>query len=154
MQTSTHYAYLVPSSKHKYLMFLMLGLTGLAVTWWKLAPTDNPEKAGSATAQVVRRDLSSTVLATGVVKPQVGAEVRVGARIGGKVIQLHANIGDLVKKGQIIAELEKADLEAKVRQRQAELLEDRAHARPVGLHTRHVAEFHLIENAVHLRRLT
>jgi macrolide-specific efflux system membrane fusion protein len=63
----------------------------------------------------------STVLATGAVKPQVGAEVRVGSRISGKVERLHANIGDVVKKGQVIAELEKADLSAATAQREAEL---------------------------------
>jgi multidrug resistance efflux pump len=61
------------------------------------------------------------VLATGAVQAQVGAEVRVGARISGKVERLHANIGDRVTKGQVVAELEKADLEALACQRQAEL---------------------------------
>jgi len=69
----------------------------------------------------VRRDFSSSVLATGAVKPQVGAQVRVGARVSGKVEKLRANIGDSVKAGQTIAELEKADLQATVGQRQAEL---------------------------------
>ena len=50
----------------------------------------------------------------------MGAEVRVGARISGKVVQLRANIGDHVTRGQVIAELEKADLEAIVAQREAE----------------------------------
>ena len=44
-----------------------------------------------------------------------------GARISGKVERLYANIGDNVKKGQTIAELEKADLIAVVNQRKAEL---------------------------------
>jgi len=61
------------------------------------------------------------VLATGAVKPQVGAEVKVGARISGKVVHLHANIGDPVKKGQVIAELEKQDLQAVVAKNQAEV---------------------------------
>jgi len=55
------------------------------------------------------------------VQPQIGAEVRVGARISGKVERLLANIGDTVARGQVVAELEKADLEAVVAQRQAEL---------------------------------
>jgi multidrug efflux pump subunit AcrA (membrane-fusion protein) len=75
--------------------------------------------------------LTSSVLATGAVKPQVGAEVRVGARISGKVEKLYANIGDVVKKGQVIAELEKADLEATVRQRRAELDMSEARLRAV-----------------------
>ncbi|MFC1705630.1 efflux RND transporter periplasmic adaptor subunit [Planctomycetota bacterium] len=76
-------------------------------------------------ARVVRRDFVSTVLATGAVKAQVGAEVRVGARISGKVERLHVNIGDVVTSGQVIAVLEKGDLEATVRQREAELTEAR-----------------------------
>ena len=41
--------------------------------------------------------------------------------MSGKVERLHANIGDEVRKGQVIAELEKADLEARFGQRGAEL---------------------------------
>jgi multidrug efflux pump subunit AcrA (membrane-fusion protein) len=70
---------------------------------------------------VAPRDFSSSVLATGAVQAQVGAEVRVGARLSGKVEWLYANIGDHVKEEQIVAELEKADLKATVEQRQAEL---------------------------------
>jgi multidrug efflux pump subunit AcrA (membrane-fusion protein) len=71
--------------------------------------------------KVSRHNLSSFVLATGAIKPQVGAEVRVGARISGKVERLYTNIGDMVKKGQVIAELEKADLQARVNQQAAGL---------------------------------
>jgi len=61
------------------------------------------------------------VLATGAVKSQVGSEVKVGARVSGKVVRLYANIGDFVKKGQVIAELEKEDLTAKVERNRADL---------------------------------
>lgn len=73
------------------------------------------------TASVIRRDFTSTVLATGSVKAQIGAEVRVGARVSGRVQRLRTNIGDKVNKGDIIAELDKADLQALVVQRVAEL---------------------------------
>lgn len=69
---------------------------------------------------VARRPLSSSVAALGAVKAQVGAEVKVGARISGRVQRLHANIKDQVRKGQVIAELEKADLEALVAQSRAD----------------------------------
>ena len=45
---------------------------------------------------------------------QVGAEVRVGARISGKVERLHANIGDFVEKGQVVEELEKGQVVAEL----------------------------------------
>jgi len=70
---------------------------------------------------VTQRSFSPVVTALGSVKPQVGAEVRLGARIPGKVENLRANIGDYVNKGQVIAELEKDELNASVEQRKAEL---------------------------------
>ena len=107
--------------KRILLVVLVLAVAAAAGVWWKFSQNGKSTNSALATAHVVRRDLTSTVLATGAVKPQVGAEVRVGARISGKVERLLANIGDVVKKGQVIAEIEKADLEAKVRQTEAEL---------------------------------
>jgi RND family efflux transporter MFP subunit len=66
------------------------------------------------TETVKRRDIASSVQATGVIRAKIGAEVKVGARISGKVEKLYANIGDVVKKGQVIARLEQEDLQAKV----------------------------------------
>ncbi len=109
--------------RNKLIVLLILLLcAGLGTLWWIHARTADAGKASALqTATVIRRDFSSSVLATGAVKPQVGAEVRVGARISGKVEHLYANIGDTVKKGQVIAELEKADLEAAVAKSRAEL---------------------------------
>jgi len=89
--------------------------------WWQHGSAAKISDSTQTTARVERRDLASSILATGAVKPQIGAEVRVGARISGKVERLYANIGDVVKKGQVVAQLEKADLEAKARQSAAEL---------------------------------
>ena len=70
---------------------------------------------------VTRRTLATTVVAIGAVKPQIGAEVRVGSRISGRVWRLRANIGDVVEQGAIIAELETAEIDAVIAQRHAEL---------------------------------
>jgi len=109
--------------RKNWIILFVLVLLGAAVGVgvWSYWPRDNAINNGPATTKVMRRDLASTVLATGVVKPQVGAEVRVGSRISGKVDRLLANIGDVVKKGQVIAQLEKADLEAIANERTAEL---------------------------------
>jgi HlyD family secretion protein len=91
--------------------------------WWLLhdsAPMQAADQGGSV-AVVQRRDLVSTVAATGKVNAMVGAEVRVGSRVSGRVERLYANIGDIVRTGQIIAELEKDDQEALLEQRRAEL---------------------------------
>ncbi len=78
------------------------------------------------TAPVARRDISSSVLATGIIKPKVGAEVRVGSRVSGIVQKLHANIGDVVEKGELIAELDPTELQAKYNQAKAALENARA----------------------------
>jgi len=73
------------------------------------------------TVPVVRRDIGSSVLATGIIKPMVGAEVKVGSRVSGVVKRLRAQIGDLVEAGQVIAELDDAELRAKLDQNIAAL---------------------------------
>jgi macrolide-specific efflux system membrane fusion protein len=93
-------------------------ILGGSACLWKQTSATNEKTA--ATVKVTRRQFSASVTAIGAVKPQVGAEVKVGSRISGRVMRLHANIKDVVRKGQVIAELEKADLEAIVAQTQAE----------------------------------
>ena len=104
-----------------FLIILLLTCAIGTIGWWYMSNGKDNGPAATATARVVRRDFSSTVLATGAVKSQVGSEVKVGARVSGKVVRLYANIGDAVKKGQVIAELEKEDLTAKVERSRAEL---------------------------------
>ena len=84
-------------------------------------PNQTGADSQGATALVQRRDLVATVAATGKVTPMVGAEVRVGSRVSGRVQRLHANIGDVVRGNQVIAELEKDDQQALLEQRRAEL---------------------------------
>jgi len=107
--------------KPKTILVLLLVAAGAVLSLLWFARGRRSGDQGPATYRVARRTFTSTVLATGAVKPQVGAEVRVGARVSGKVELLHTNVGDIVNKGDIIGELEKADLKAMVAQRQAEL---------------------------------
>jgi HlyD family secretion protein len=63
--------------------------------------------------RVTRRDIGNVVKATGIIKPRVGAEVRVGSRISGVVKRLYVRIGHRVDKGQLLAELDDRDLMAR-----------------------------------------
>ena len=113
--------------KKKWLVILALLVVGTAsiVTITTLRRSDD-DAAAIETAQVVRRDIGSSVLATGIIKPMVGAEVKVGSRISGVVKRLRANIGDHVQAGQIIAELDDAELQAKFNQNFAALAKAQA----------------------------
>lgn len=61
----------------------------------------------------VRRAPESAVTATGVIKPMSGAEVRVGSRVSGVVRRLFVRVGDAVRKGQVLAELDARELLAR-----------------------------------------
>jgi len=78
------------------------------------------------TVEAVRRDIGSSVLATGVIKPMVGAEVRVGSRVSGIVHRLRANIGDRVRKGDVLAELDPTEFRTRHDQAAAALENARA----------------------------
>ena len=107
--------------KMVFVTIAIMTLVGLSVGGTFLFRNKSNGPASFKTVRIVKKNISSSVLATGSVEPMVGAEVKVGARISGKVEHLYFNIGDRVKKGQIIAEIEKEDLEARVAQKEAEL---------------------------------
>ena len=77
--------------RRKNLLIALLCISAGTLYWlWPLGATRDVEIA-PATITVERRDLASSVLATGAVQPQIGAEVRVGARISSKVESLRVN---------------------------------------------------------------
>jgi multidrug efflux pump subunit AcrA (membrane-fusion protein) len=106
----------------RYYLIGVLGVGlvgGGAGAWYTLARS--APTAGPATACVARRDLTATVTATGTIKAMVGAEVKVGSRIPGRVEQLAVQVGDRVAAGQVIARLEQEDLRASVEKARADL---------------------------------
>lgn len=93
------------------------GAVGVHFAW----PRTLQEPGAQQTARVSRQTLRSQIQATGVVRAQVGAEVKVGARISGRVERLLANVGTPVQKGQPIAQLDDRDLRARLARTQADL---------------------------------
>jgi multidrug efflux pump subunit AcrA (membrane-fusion protein) len=94
-----------------------------------LFATRDAPAATEATVRIVpvaRRTLSSNVQATGLVRARTGAEVKVGARISGRVERLYANVGDRVKKGAPIAKLDDRDLRARAAKAAADVSAARA----------------------------
>jgi len=74
---------------------------------------ETADPSGGEVVRVTRRDIASVVKATGVIKPRVGAEVKVGSRISGVVKRLYVQIGDTVRQGQLLAQLDERDLVAR-----------------------------------------
>jgi HlyD family secretion protein len=70
-------------------------------------------------ASVERIDLVRSVVATGKIEPTTKVEIK--SKASGIILKLPVNVGDVVRQGQVICELDKNDLLPKVRQAQAAL---------------------------------
>ncbi len=71
------------------------------------------------TARVSRIDITNTVTATGTVEPVT--KVEVGTQVSGIIDKLFADYNDVVKAGQVIAEMDKVNLEAELVSADAQL---------------------------------
>jgi RND family efflux transporter MFP subunit len=87
---------------------------------WSLGDTQIEEQPRQTT-RIGLGSLTETVIATGVIRPMVGAEVNVGSRISGTVVSLPVEVGDTVVVGQLLAELDKSALEAAADQVRADV---------------------------------
>jgi macrolide-specific efflux system membrane fusion protein len=91
-----------------------------------------PEAAPSyVTARVTRGDLESTVLASGTLEAY--QLVSVGAQVSGQIQKLHVALGDVIKKGDLIAEIDPStqqnalsDAKANLANNQAQLASKKA----------------------------
>ena len=75
----------------------------------------DPEKL----ARVERMDLARSVVATGKIQPTTQVEVK--SKASGIILKLPVNVGDVVRQGQVICELDQNDLLPRQRQAQAAL---------------------------------
>ena len=79
-----------------------------------------PQVARASESAIPAEAIVEPTVAIGVVKSQVGAEVKVGSRISGVVAKLRVNIGDRVSRGEVLAELDDAQWRARVASLDAE----------------------------------
>src|SRR5467141_3856430 len=80
-----------------------------------LRPNHEIDPSKLATAE--RGDLAKVVVATGKIQPLSKVEVK--SKASGIVKKLYVDYGERVKTGQLLAELDKVQLEANVREAQA-----------------------------------
>ncbi len=78
------------------------------------ASGEDPEPSALRYESIERRNIGSTVLATGVIRPRVGAEVQVGSRVSGILAELNVTIGDHVFAGSLLAKLDPTEFQARV----------------------------------------
>lgn len=76
------------------------------------------------TAQVARNSMSDMVSATGTVEPVT--KVDVGTQVSGIVDRIYVDYNSVVKKGQLIAEMDKVTLQAELESQEAQLANAKA----------------------------
>ena len=97
-----------------FLLFLLLVGGAAGAWWWKNQQVEPVSIDEDRVVEVERRDLVKAVLATGRVEPL--ARVSVMSRASGILKELYVDDGDLVKTGQVLADLDREQLEAQHRE--------------------------------------
>lgn len=92
-----------------------VAIVAAAALYWGRNAAPAPATHGIGT--VTRGELSVTVSATGALNPVVA--VQVGSQVSGVIQRLHVNFNSVVKKGQVIAQIEPSLFEAQVAQARA-----------------------------------
>jgi HlyD family secretion protein len=91
----------------------------LIVTGVVIASSGGTKIDPSKLAKVERGDLAKSVVATGKIEPIFKVEVK--SKASGIVKKLYVDYGDKVKKGQVLAELDKDEIQARVDQARAQV---------------------------------
>jgi HlyD family secretion protein len=104
------------------IVVLIAGALAGGASWW--LGSDSDEESGvpvSRYATVETQPIASTVLATGIIRLRVGAEVRVGSQLSGIVEELNVTVGSQIDKGDVIARIDSRSLQARLDQANAQV---------------------------------
>lgn len=105
-------------SRRTLIVGAVIGILVLALAGWKLFFTQ-PEAPDVVTATVARGDVEKTVEATGTLMPK--ELVSVGAQASGRIETLTVEVGDTVRQGQLIAQIDSRTQENTLKTAQADV---------------------------------
>ncbi|MHB1397636.1 MAG: efflux RND transporter periplasmic adaptor subunit [Trichloromonadaceae bacterium] len=109
------------------LIVLLLGLAAGGVYWWQLR--GKTEQVRILAAEAVSRGSVRQVLEqTGIIKAQVGAMVKIGARSTGTLEKMLVRVGEAVTRGQLVARIDSRELRAQQAEARAQLVTAQAQA--------------------------
>ncbi|MCO8100424.1 MacA family efflux pump subunit [Acinetobacter indicus] len=113
----------MPKIKPTKLALAALAIVALiAAAWFFLKPKQ--EQPQYITAAVSRGDIENSVLATGVL--EATKMVSVGAQVSGQVRKMYVELGDQVKQGQLIAQIDSVRQENELKTAEASIKNQQA----------------------------
>ena len=98
---------------------MIIGILAVGIVAWLVFRPTGKSTVSLETAQVQRIVISSSVTATGTVEPVT--KVEVGTQVSGIISKLYVDYNDVVKAGQVIAEMDKVNLQAELSAANAQL---------------------------------
>lgn len=104
----------------------VIGAT-LAIAGYAWQSLNKPAPVSYQSTALETGSLTTTVSATGTVNPRTSVEV--GAEISGRIKSVYVDFNDRVTRGQVLAELDRDQLEAKVEESEANLASVKAQYR-------------------------
>ena len=91
----------------------------IALVIWLFSGGKKEQKAEFETAKVEKQNISTSITATGTIEPVTS--VTVGTQVSGIVSKLYVDYNSVVKKGQVIAELDKTNLISELNRAKSDL---------------------------------
>ncbi|RON38098.1 efflux transporter periplasmic adaptor subunit [Pseudomonas frederiksbergensis] len=98
-----------PRHTRRALLVALCLIPVIAVAAWQILP---PGRDQFATVQVTRGDIESSVTALGTLQPR--RYVDVGAQASGQIHKIHVEVGDVVKEGDLLVEIDPSTQQAKL----------------------------------------
>ena len=122
-------------------LFLLLLLAGGGLYAAKMYLKKPEPPKVITTAEVTTGDVRKVLEATGIIKAQVGAIVKIGARATGTIKEMNVKVGDEVKKDQLIAVIDSRELRSQLDEAEAKLARANAELSQVEtVYPRRIAE--------------
>ena len=109
----------------KLFLFILIAATAGGAWWWKTSRTPEATRV-IASAEVTTGTVRQVLQQTGIVKSQVGAIVKIGARATGTIDRMLVKVGDRVEKGQKVAVIDSRELNSRLTEARAQLNVTRA----------------------------
>ena len=107
------------TTKLSKVWYIAIALLVLALVAWLLSDSKKKEELSFETAKAALADIQNSVTATGTIEPVTS--VTVGTQVSGIVSHLYVDYNSIVKKGQVIAELDKTNLTSELNTAKAKL---------------------------------